>query len=36
MNASRAVLVAAVAANVLGWVLPAVYDFRGWLRFAWR
>jgi hypothetical protein len=33
MKASRAVLVAAVAANLLGWVLPAVQDFRGWSAF---
>jgi hypothetical protein len=33
MNPSRVALVAAVAANVLGWVLPAVMDFRGWSAF---
>ena len=33
MKASRAVLVAAVAANVLGWVLPAAQDHRGWSAF---
>jgi hypothetical protein len=33
MKASRAVLIAAVAANVLGWVLPAIQDFRGWSAF---
>ena len=33
MNASRAVLIAAVVANLLGWVLPAVQDFRGWSAF---
>ncbi len=33
MNASRAVLAAAVAANVLGWVLPAMDEFRGWSAF---
>jgi hypothetical protein len=33
MKASRAVLAAAVAANLLGWVLPAVQDFRGWSAF---
>ena len=33
MKASRAVLIAAVAANLLGWVLPAVQDFRGWSAF---
>jgi len=33
MKASRAVLVAAVAANVLGWVLPAAQDYRGWSAF---
>jgi hypothetical protein len=33
MSASRAVLAAAVAANVLGWVLPAAADYRGWSAF---
>src|SRR5688572_18896846 len=33
MKASRALLVAAVAANVLGWVLPAAQDYRGWSAF---
>jgi hypothetical protein len=33
MKASRAVLMAAVAANVLGWVLPAAQDYRGWSAF---
>lgn len=33
MSKSRAVLVAAVVANVLGWVLPAIQDFRGWSAF---
>jgi hypothetical protein len=38
MKASRAVLVAAVVANVLGWVLPAIdvtpsADYRGWSAF---
>ena len=33
MKASRAVLIAAVVANLLGWVLPAVQDFRGWSAF---
>jgi hypothetical protein len=33
MKASRAVLAAAVAANVLGWVLPAAADYRGWSAF---
>jgi hypothetical protein len=33
MNASRATLIAAVVANVLGWVLPVVYDDRGWQAF---
>ncbi len=33
MTASRAVLAAAVAANVLGWVLPAAADHRGWSAF---
>jgi len=34
MKASRAVLVAAVVANALGWVLPAIQDFRGWSAFS--
>lgn len=33
MNASRAVLVAAVVANVLGWVLPAAADVAGYRAF---
>lgn len=33
MKASRAILIAAVAANLLGWVLPAIQDFRGWSAF---
>jgi hypothetical protein len=33
MNASRATLLAAVVANVLGWLLPVVYDERGWQAF---
>jgi hypothetical protein len=33
MKASRAVLVAAVVANVLGWVLPAAADVRGYRAF---
>jgi hypothetical protein len=33
MNASRVTLLAAVVANLLGWVLPVVYDNRGWQAF---
>jgi hypothetical protein len=33
MNASRVTLLGAVAANVLGWALPVVYDDRGWRAF---
>ena len=33
MNASRAALLAAIVANVLGWILPVVYDNRGWVAF---
>jgi hypothetical protein len=33
MDASRATLLAAVVANVLGWLLPAAYDERGWTAF---
>jgi hypothetical protein len=33
MTASRAALLAAIVANVLGWVLPVVYDNRGWQAF---
>ena len=33
MNASRATLLTAVVANVLGWLLPVVYDDRGWQAF---
>jgi len=33
MTASRAALLAAIVANVLGWVLPVVYDNRGWRAF---
>jgi hypothetical protein len=33
MNASRATLLAAVVANVLGWVLNAAMDVRGWQAF---
>jgi hypothetical protein len=33
MDAPRAALLAAVVANVLGWVLPAAMDVRGWEAF---
>ena len=33
MNASRVALLAAIVANVLGWILPVVYDDRGWQAF---
>jgi len=33
MDAPRATLLAAVVANVLGWVLPAAMDVRGWEAF---
>jgi hypothetical protein len=33
MKASRAVLIAAVVANLLGWVLPAAADIRGYEAF---
>jgi hypothetical protein len=33
MSAWRMALFAAIAANVLGWVLPAVYDEAGWRAF---
>ena len=33
MKASRVVLIAAVVANVLGWVLPAAADIRGYEAF---
>ena len=33
MNGSRAALLGAIVANVLGWVLPVVYDDRGWKAF---
>ena len=33
MTASRVALLAAIVANVLGWVLPVVYDDRGWKAF---
>ena len=33
MNAPRATLLAAVVANVLGWVLTAAMDVRGWTAF---
>jgi hypothetical protein len=33
MSASRAALFAAIVANALGWVLPVVYDDRGWKAF---
>ena len=33
MNAPRATLLAAVVANVLGWVLTAAMDVRGWKAF---
>lgn len=33
MKVSRAVLLAALVANVLGWVLPAAADERGWSAF---
>jgi hypothetical protein len=33
MDASRTTLLAAVVANVLGWVLPVIQDDRGWRAF---
>jgi hypothetical protein len=33
MNASRVSLLAAAVANVLGWLLPVVHDYRGWQAF---
>ena len=33
MTASSVALLAAIVANVLGWVLPVVYDDRGWQAF---
>jgi hypothetical protein len=33
MNAARVALLAAVVANVLGWVLPAFSEERGWSAF---
>ncbi len=33
MTASRAALLAAIVAHLLGWVLPVVYDNRGWQAF---
>ena len=33
MNGSRAALLAAIVANVLGWVLPVIDDDRGWRAF---
>lgn len=33
MNGSRLTLLAALVANGLGWVLPVVYDDRGWRAF---
>ena len=33
MSASRAVLVAAIVANVLGWVLPVARGYHGWQAF---
>ena len=33
-GASRATLIAAIVANILGWVLPAFSDERGWSAFA--
>ncbi|HJR71874.1 MAG TPA: hypothetical protein VKA43_17650 [Gammaproteobacteria bacterium] len=33
MKPSHAVLLAAIVANVLGWVLPAIDDYRGWSAF---
>ena len=33
MNGSRVALLAAIIANVLGWLLPVVYDDRGWKAF---
>jgi len=34
MSASRVTLLAAIVANVLGWLSPAVYNERGWTAFA--
>jgi hypothetical protein len=33
MNASRVVLLAAVVANVAGWLMPVVDDYLGWQAF---
>jgi hypothetical protein len=33
MTAPRAALLAAIVAHLLGWVLPVVYDNRGWQAF---
>jgi hypothetical protein len=33
MRAQRVILIAAIVANVLGWVLPVVDDYRGWQAF---
>lgn len=33
MNASRATLVAAIVANVLGWLLPVARGYHGWHAF---
>lgn len=33
MKASRIVLLAAIVANALGWLLPAADDYRGWYAF---
>lgn len=33
MRPPRVVLLAAIVANVVGWVLPAIQDFRGWSAF---
>lgn len=33
MKAPHAILLAAVVANLLGWVLPAIQDVRGWSAF---
>lgn len=33
MNASRATLLVAIVANILGWLLPAFYNERGWAAF---
>jgi hypothetical protein len=33
VSLTRSVLLAAIVANVLGWVLPVVRDYRGWQAF---